>query len=630
MGCFISDAEKRRSLDFGRAAREMSREAVFGGNVRTTSWRHGGFLLMQLHHETEGPPRQPVHSSDGSLTLFLDGEIFNHDVSRRAARDGAADHPDPYTGQAEYCLDNYLKSGLRGLERLNGSFVIVAYDRMEEEILVFSDRFGSRPLYYHAGSKGIAFGTQLGPVLSFPDTGRELDLQSVFEFFTYQKVLEERTFLKGISLLAPSTVLRFRGGRLEFRSYWRMEYEPDYTRSRKECSALLAETVRDAVKARLRGDYRMGILLSGGLDSRSVLAASRDRAKLEAITVADRYNREVKIASEIAKAAGCNHHFIQRPYDHYVDLVDDAVKIGGGMYRFDHAHYVGLFDLISDHCDVLLHGFDPEVLFRAVVMPRKGYHLFGIPIMSGKLMPLSEDSLVDAVLESLPYSLWNLHPMRLFTPAYSGRFEPMIRDSTARVLAQGLPGTSIHNRYDWFTVNHRLRLHTALFVLSIRPFMIERSITSDNRLLDLYLSIPPEHRADPLLWAHALKYLDPAIARIRDSNTGLPPFPPFTWMITKNIQNILKRSLKKLSKGYAGKWYTRGSWPDFPVLTRRNERLKNLILATIEDADCLHPSLFDTGRIGELARLHFAGAENHTTELFLLVTFGRWHKLYCA
>jgi asparagine synthase (glutamine-hydrolysing) len=630
IGYLISDEEKERSLAGDHVIARMSHEIVFESSAGNTRWRHDGFSLLRLYHKTDDNRQQPVQSADGSLVLFLDGEIFLQNGGKNSADGLELACSDPYTHQADHCLDVYLKHGMHGFERLNGSFVIVIYDRRSQELILASDRFGSRPLYYHADSKGIVFGTQLGPVIRFPGIRKELDLQSIFEFFTFQKVLREKTFLEDVNLLPPATVLRFRGGKSELKAYWKMEYRPDYSHSRKEYSRLLAGAVYDAVNARLRGNHRMGLLLSGGLDSRIILAASRNTAAFETITIADRPNREVKTARKIAAAAGCDHHFIPRPADHYASLVDDAVRIGGGMFRFDHAHYIGLFDHMRELCDILFHGFDLEVLFRANNMPRKSYDLLGIRINARALEDLSEDSLVESILKHAKYSMWGSNPKLLFDRRHAKIFESSVRDSTAGVISD-IPGdVSIFNRYDWLVVHHRLRYPSALFTLSIRPYMIERSVISDNQLLDIYLGTPPEYRADPMLWSEAISYLDKEIARIADANTGLPALPPYSWMVVEKAHRLLKKGLNKAFAKEQELWYTQGSWPDSAAMIRQNKKLKDLILTTIADADCLDPSLFDTGRIRELANLHLDGREDHSCELLLLVTFGRWHKLYIA
>jgi len=630
IGYFISDEVKESSLTGDHIITRMSHEIVFESSAASTRWRHGGFSLLRLYHETDDNRQQPAQSADGSLVLFLDGEIFHQDDGKRRADGLELARSDPYTHQVDHCLDVYREHGINGLELLNGSFVIVIYDRRSQELVMVSDRFGSRPLYYHTGNKGIVFGTQLGPVLSFPGLRKELDLQSIFEFFTFQKVLEEKTFLEDVNLMPPATVARFRGGKLELKAYWKMEYRPDYSRSRKEYSRLLAGAVYDAVNARLGGNHRMGLLLSGGLDSRIILAASHDPDVFETMTIADRPNREVRIARKIAAAAGSGHHFIPRPADHYADLVDDAVRIGGGMFRFDHAHYIGLFDHMRELCDILFHGFDLEVLFRANNMPRKSYDLLGIRINARALEDLSEDSLVESILNRVKYSMWKSNPKQLFHRRYSRIFESSVRDATAGVL-RDIPGdASIYNRYDWLVVHHRLRYPSALFTLSMRPYMIERSVISDNQLLDVYLGTPPEYRADPMLWAEAISCLDKEVARIADANTGLPALPPYSWMVVEKAHRMLKKGFNKAFAREQELWYTQGSWPDFSAMIRHNERLKDLILATLADADCLDPAIFDTGRIRELAKLHLDGKEDHTHELLLLVTFGRWHKLFVA
>jgi hypothetical protein len=74
--------------------------------------------------------------------------------------------------------------------------------------------------------------------------------------------------------------------------------------------------------------------------------------------------------------------------------------------------------------------------------------------------------------------------------------------------------------------------------------------------------------------------------------------------------------------------YTQGSWPNFTELIRYNEKLKNIIESTIEDPGCLNPSIFNIPRIKEMFEEHLNRKANYTEFLFLLLTFGRWHKKY--
>ncbi len=624
LGFLVSDAATAESMQPDEVIRAMAGEAVIDPSAGLLERRHGGLHLLQRYHGQDSR-RRPARSADGSLSLFLDGEIFDHAAPARAAGDHPEGDSDAYYGEAHHCLEVFRRYGIQGFEKLNGSFVIAIYDHGKEELTIANDRFASRPLFYSADDKRVVFGTQLGPLLRFPGMKKELDQQSVFEFFTFQRVLEDRTFLKGISLLPPASALKFKKGSSRLTTYWKMEYRPDYSHSREHYSSCLADAIHDSVAARMRGGKRMGLLLSGGLDSRMVLAASRGIGKLEAITVADHYNREVKTARRIADAAGCEHHFIRRPPDQYVNLLDEAVKIGGGMYPFVQAHYIGLFDSMRERCDLLFHGYGVETFFRASKLPRKGFALAGMKFPLESLKKLSEDSIVDDILGKAYHSLWGSNPTALFNQDYSQGHEAAIRAAISRVLSALPPDASAYNRFDWFAAGNHSRFPSAIFILSIRPYMEERSFAYDNRLLDLYLRTPPEFRADPLLWMRAMERLDGEVARIPDANYGLSPFAPALFRFYKRNYASFKRRLINRNKVY-----TQASWLNYWALTRSSEKFRELIMATVADAECLNPDIFDTKAIEELASRHLRGVKDHTNELFLLLTFGRWHQLYIS
>lgn len=578
--------------------------------------------MIQRYHGDGGLKRSPVQDGDGRLTLFLEGEIFNACPKDRSPAGLSVEGPASYREEAAYCLEVFKEHGERGFERLNGTFLIVIYDHGKQEMILANDRFGSRPLYYHRSGKTLCFGTQPGPLMAFPDIVKELDARSVFDYFTFQRVLEERTFIKGVSILPPASVLRFRDGGSEITQYWRMEYEPDYSCSKAGYSEILASRIRESVKDRLRGSQRKGLLLSGGMDSRVVLAAAKGLEALETITVADHYNNEVRTAERIAGAAGCNHVLIERTPDHYYNLIEESVRLSGGMHLFIHAHFIGHYDDFRKRCDVLFHGWPAEVYFRGSNLPRRGVRVLNSNLVLDRLRGISEDALIDVILDNVKSSRWKYDPGQLLTPEYARKLAPSVRDAVSRMISVQPSGVSPYNRYDWFIVSRLFRHVSALNILCIRPYMTERNFICDNRLLDLYLRMPPEYRVDSSIWAKAVGLLDGDIARIKDANTGLPPLTPLPLVHAKNAFTYPLRQLEAQSV------LTQDSWPDYGELIRCNEKMRELIIATIDDPCCLDPSMFDIVRIKELADLHFSGRERHETELLLLLNFGIWYKMY--
>ncbi|GAI98364.1 unnamed protein product, partial [marine sediment metagenome] len=263
---------------------------------------------------------------------------------------------------AEYCLHLYEEMQEKAFKELNGSFCFAIYNLATHELLLVNDRFSSYSLFYYLTDKGtLLFGTQLSSIVQSFEVPRELNISSIFEFFTFQRCLGTKTFYKDINVLPPATVLGYREGNIFLNSYWERRYKEE-KHPEKYYVDKLAGALKKSVERRTKGNHRFGILLSGGLDSRTILAAS-DK-KMVCFTVGDFGNREVKLAKRITKAKDCTHIFLKRELDHYANLVDKAVEIGDGMQSFMHAHFIGFFDQIQKKCDILFHSLGSEGYFR--------------------------------------------------------------------------------------------------------------------------------------------------------------------------------------------------------------------------------------------------------------------------
>jgi asparagine synthase (glutamine-hydrolysing) len=151
----------------------------------------------------------------------------------------------------------------------------------------------------------------------------------------------------------------------------------------------LANAFSKAVAGRTRGNHRLGILLSGGVDSRSVLAADHEGRISVAFTLGDFENQELQIARKIAATKGCRHVFLHRNLDHYARLVDEAVSIGDGLYRFDHAHYLGFFEQIRKEVDILFNGLFLDNFFNGDRLPRVNWRVVGKRVSLPMLQKLS-------------------------------------------------------------------------------------------------------------------------------------------------------------------------------------------------------------------------------------------------
>lgn len=170
---------------------------------------------------------------------------------------------------------------------------------------------------------------------------------------------------------------------------------------------------------------------------------------------------------------------------------------------------------------------------------------------------------------------------------------------------------------------------TFLSVLCTRPFIDERTITFDNDLFDVYLSMPPQFRLKGRVYKKAIKKLAPEFAAIPNSNTGFRADTPIflEWLLMTG-----RRALRKFHilphPHTPHPAFTTGSWPDKSELIRSNEKLKKLVWDTIHNEECINPEIFNTKNIENMFFAHLEGREDFTNTLLLLLTFGTWYKKY--
>ena len=150
-----------------------------------------------------------VHE-DKSLFIVMEGEVFDYKKQKLKLINNG--HKFKFeNNDAEYCLHLYEEMGKGAFQGLNGSFCIIIFNLITQELLLVNDRFSSRPMFYYLTNKStLLFSTQLSTILKSSEIPRELNIKSIFEFFTFQKVLGTKTFYKDIKLLPPAIKTPYR------------------------------------------------------------------------------------------------------------------------------------------------------------------------------------------------------------------------------------------------------------------------------------------------------------------------------------------------------------------------------------------------------------------------------------
>ncbi|MFZ0414493.1 MAG: asparagine synthase (glutamine-hydrolyzing) [Candidatus Acidiferrales bacterium] len=283
---FVSLAPVRSSVPDQRAWRFLNEAArVENCRVGLGSRR---LSILDLSHAGH----QPMNLPGTTLWIVFNGEIYNYLELRSEL---ANEHRFATGTDTETLLAAYQKWGTGCLARLNGMFAFAVWDGARQRLLLARDRFGEKPLYYFHQNGRFAFASELKQFFSDPEFPCDIDESALADFLLLSlQNHDERTFLQRVRQLRPAHSLEFDLSTGELHGpyrYWMPEIADDLDSSRdKQFLQEMPGLLHDSIRLRLRSDVRVGVCLSGGLDSTTIcsLAANQvsDAASLSAYTMA--------------------------------------------------------------------------------------------------------------------------------------------------------------------------------------------------------------------------------------------------------------------------------------------------------------------------------------------------------
>lgn len=232
-----------------------------------------GFTRLSIIDLSGG--KQPLTNEDDSLVLICNGEIFNYIELREALiKQG---HQFKTRTDVEVILHLYEEYGTDFLNKLNGQFAFVIYDKKKQCLFCARDHFGIIPFFYTVAGDYFIFGSEIKAILRHPSVKKELDLTGLDQVFTFPGLVSPRTMFKNIQSLENGHYLVVSvSGKIASAEYWDLIYaeEEHFRDGRPDAYYIeqLNDLIDQSIRLRLRSDVPVGCYLSGGLDS-SLIAA---------------------------------------------------------------------------------------------------------------------------------------------------------------------------------------------------------------------------------------------------------------------------------------------------------------------------------------------------------------------
>jgi asparagine synthase (glutamine-hydrolysing) len=236
---------------------------------------------------------QPMQDSSGLLWIIFNGEIYNYiEIKKELAQAGISFKSNSDT---EVILEAYKLWGIDCLQKLNGMFSFVIYNKLNDEVFAVRDRLGIKPLYYTQVKGGLIVASEIKSILASGIYEKQPDYSSLHTPVHYQ--VAPYTGFRDVLKLKPGYYLTFKKGVLETHQYWSISAN-QCNISFDEAFEKLDYLLQDSVRLQMIADVPVGILLSGGLDS-SIIAALMKRQ-----TSQDIHSFTIKFKSEDLKKQG--------------------------------------------------------------------------------------------------------------------------------------------------------------------------------------------------------------------------------------------------------------------------------------------------------------------------------------
>lgn len=466
------------------------------------------------------------------------------------------------------------------LRSLNGEFLLMRADKRTRTLCVINDRFASIPFYYLSGPDGLVgsvFYTDLWRWLQ--EWGPcEPNAFAIFEFLWLQRVLGTKTYDRQTAFLPSASCLTFEEQRATVERYW----TPSFRKTAvplEDVSRQVGEALRRSVRRKTSdgdGQTRYGIFLSGGIDSRAILAAFDTPPACFTLAVSE--NNELRVAREVAGVAGAEHVFIPIDTDPYSSTLDDQVRIGGGMYAFANALFLGSESVVAPRASVVFHGHGVDYMFQGKYVPTTPVRLAGVRSQFSRLRRLSDDFVSD-YLTNIPHRTKGVDVLSFVREDRRDTMYESLRDSVQQIVDEG--SEFCETPYDtWeYMLTHSLSRHYSHpNMTSMSTCAEQRCATFDNDVFDLYLSLPTRYKIGGSVARRMLSYLSPEAAKIRTGNTNIradysPLRRQLYWVLDKTL---VKAGLRSRTRFYAPAGER--TWPDRNRLFQRQSVLRQAAL----------------------------------------------------
>jgi asparagine synthase (glutamine-hydrolysing) len=570
--------------------------------------------------------RQPMSNEDGTVWMTYNGEVYNFRELRARFRLDDKGHRFRSATDTEVLIHLYEELGPNMVKELNGIFAYAIWDTRSREMHLARDPFGVKPLFYTWRDGRFLFGSEIKCLLQDPKVPRRVDLQALHDFLTFDYIPGEQTAFEGIREIKAGYRMTIRaGGQVESVPFWDLCTEEDESLDQETVIGRARELMDAAVKRQLVADVPVGVLLSGGMDSSTLVALMQRHTseKIHTFSVGfeDPSFNELPYARIVSEEFGTQHHevvvtadMVRNMLAKYLSYIDEPYADGSAIPTYfvcQIAKDEVVVVLSGEGGDEVFAGYETHAAYKATrwfrVVPRWVRQGLIAPMVN--MLPVSHKKLSlefkmkrflggQDLAPPQAHLWWRVvltekQKCSLYQPRILEHFIPQQSDRHFQEPFQRCRARDVLNRLLY--IDSQVFLPDDLMIKNDRMSMAHsleaRVPMTDNELVEYMARVPARLKLPRL----QKKYV------MRKAMEGI--LPP----------SILHKKKVGLEMPYS-RWFRNG--------------LRDVLLDYLSPDRIQATGLFRPEKIDELVDDHLACKRDHGRALWGLLNFMVWHERY--
>ena len=569
--------------------------------------------------------KQPLFNEDKKIVLICNGEIYNFKELRENLEKKG--HKFRTNSDNEVIVHLYEDRQEKCIDYLRGMFAFAIWDSNEKQLFLVRDRLGQKPLIYSLVGKDIVFSSEIKSILLYPEIKKEINLEALSDYLTYQAIPSPNTIFKDIKKIPPACYLIWKNGNIKIEKYWDIDFtKKNYFKNENDYMELLWENLKEATKLRLISDVPLGAFLSGGIDSSTIVGIMSEICEIPVKTFSVGFDvkeySELEYAKIVAKKFGTQHHeFIIQPdiikclpklVWHYNEPFADSSMIPTYYLAKETSNYVKVA-LNGDGGDENFAGYDRY--YQTMVLSK----LYSFCKKAG-LTSSYVKNLIEKIYQKFPAPF----PVRIlewikeaddfgFGFAYSRRLQ-----SFSDIWKEKIYSPWFKNELKNY---NSIEIVDKLWEKNKADNLLEKMLYTD---FHLYLPEVLMVKIDIATMANSLEGRSPFLD-YKFIET-ISSFPPELKLKGKISKYILKKKLKGflpdeiLKRGKMGFGVPVGEW--------FKGELANYLKSIILNKRFFKRNFFEKKYVEEIVQQHISGRVNHSSRLWTLLCFEIWCRIF--